>query len=72
MNKSQENNVASIFIPNSLFRMQIANISISTRLWGTMLKTSLSEQSQASYLRGSGPAQQPGAVRDRAVLSSPR
>lgn len=33
MNKSQENNVDSIFIPNSLFRMQIANISKSTKLF---------------------------------------
>lgn len=32
-NKSQENNVDSIFIPNSLFRMQIANISKSTKLF---------------------------------------
>lgn len=33
MNKSQENNAASILILNSLFRMQITNISNSIRLF---------------------------------------
>lgn len=53
MNKSQENNVASVFIANSLFRLQVANISNSTRLFEehceTIARTSYIHQGQENH-----------------------
>lgn len=63
MNKSQENNVASVFIANSLFRMQVANISNSTRFFKEPCwRALLDNKAKETTLSGLGPARWPGAT----------
>lgn len=71
MNKSQENNVASVFIPNSLFRMQVANMSNSTRLfaepcWRPLIASGAKKTTRS----GLSPAHWSGAAWHWALLGS--